>query len=228
MKKMIVFLVLLIMIFFSTSIAAENNWELYQKLDHLSVNRETDAELWETVDSARIIETSLIYNKVSLGGTILRSYDRYAKNHEVSEYGKNENYEEKNKRFYPFDRLSKVTYAGYDSNNNIYLRVYKGTSTKETYSYINRISNNFATEKKEKERYEKIMERIKISNMNKMKDVAIKFILLDDEFYLKFGDDYQEYIVSTNKVIIFEDDLIPNFKINTNSDNSTISVQIIE
>jgi hypothetical protein len=64
--------------------------------------------------------------------------------------------------------------------------------------------------------------------MNKMKDVAIKFILLDDEFYLKFGDDYQEYIVSTNKVIIFEDDLIPNFKINTNSDNSTISVQIIE
>lgn len=227
-KGWVIFLILLSMLFAFNSVTAKNNWELYQKLDHLSVNRETDAELWETIDSARIIETSLIYNKVNLGGTILRSYDRYAKNHEVSEYGKNNQYEEKNKRFYPFNRISKITYAGHDSNDNIYLRVYKDASTKETYSYINEISNNFAKEKKEQKRYEKIMERIKIPTMNKMKEVAIKFILLDDDFYLKFGDDYQEYIVSANKVIIFEDDLIPNFKITTNSKNSSINIEIVD
>lgn len=229
MKKMIIFLVLFLMISFSISIAAENNWELYQKLDHKFVYGESDAELWETIDSASFIETALVYNRVNLGGSVLKSYNRFAKNYEVDEHNKNDQYQEKNKKFYPFFKYTEIIYGGFDSNNNIRLRVYNNNinDRKKIYSEVNQ-DVNFAQKEASEKLLEEDMVRLKIMNMDKMKDVFIKTMLLMDESYLEFEKDYKEYIVSVDKVIIFDNNLIPNFKIKTNSDNSTIKIQIVD
>jgi hypothetical protein len=229
MKKMIIFLVLFLLISFSTSIAAENNWELYQKLDYKSVEGENPAELWENSESDSIIDTALVYKKVNLGGPILKSYNRFAKNHEVAEHNKNEEYQEKNKTFYPFNRYIKIIYNGFDSKNNIHLKVYENyiNNRKEMYSDINRKAN-LIDDETHKEVFEKEKERLNIKNMAKMKDVFIKSSFLGSEFSFEFNKNYKEYIVSSDKVIIFDNSLIPNFKININSDNSTINIKIVD
>jgi|Wag4MinimDraft_13_1082653.scaffolds.fasta_scaffold01153_3 hypothetical protein len=229
MKKMIIFLVLFLLISFSTSIAAENNWKLNHKLDHKAVRGENAAELWENFGSSSFIETALVYNRVNLGGPILKSYDRFAKNYKVEDHNKNKEYQEKNKSFYPFAEYIKIIYNGFDSNNNIHLKIYKSYTSNEEYmyKYINSLVDTTESESNEKE-FEDEMKRLNIKNMDKMKEIYVKSSLLDGEFVFEFEDDYQEYIVAADKEIIFEDDLIPNFIINTNPDDSTISIQIID
>ncbi len=114
---------------------------------------------------------------------------------------------EKNKDSYPLSFL-KVVYSGYDVEGNIYLTVYSNQNNIDKNKLYTDINNVFAT----------------IENPNlALKNWTI-FTTILPEYYKTEGN---SYIVDPSKEVIFNSNLIPTFKIETNNENSDIKINIV-
>jgi hypothetical protein len=228
MKKiLIVFLILFIL---SSSATAARNWEKQYTLDNLFIDSTANGELWETIDKADRINTALVYNKVKIGQPLLISYSRYGANAEISEYYKNEEFIKENQRFYPTGSYLKMVYMGQDAQNNIRLKVYDHYygNEKKLYKRINSLIEEDYPSEEDKEG---MLERTGIESEKKLKEVIVKIITLDsDYYYFDLDTDsapYDDFQLSSNKILKFWDESIPPIKIKTNMIDSTIKVEIV-
>lgn len=226
-KTLILFLILFI---FVLPVAAERNWEKQYTLDDLYIDSTAEGDLWETVDKADRVNTALVYDKVKIGNPVLTSYSRYGKNAEINDYYKNDYFIKDNQKFYPTGSYLKIIYMGQDSQGNIKLRIYDHYSgnREKIYSRINDLieKENFM----EKDKVEGMLSRTDIESKRDLKEVLIKILTLNSEYYYfrldTKTDPYNDFELTSSKTIEFGNGLIPPLKITTNRNNSTIKVEV--
>lgn len=190
------------------SSVAQGDWIKRYDSDNIT-EWKTDMELWEGKGKGWMNYKTELYKETSIGGIILKSYGYV--NWDIKD--KNNYYfdswvlKKEYKEYYP-DSFLKIKYMGCDVEGNIQVKIIQDNAKKDNL----------------KELYKKINE-VKLIKDSKERQKINYIFMLVNKYYKKYGN--KEYIVNPNKTIIFDDNLIPPLKIETNSKNTNIEVKII-
>lgn len=202
-RKIVLFTILLLfsLCFINVNVEASNSftWE--------RSSSDNSKELWVSKGNNIGINYKLLnHNKVSIGGTLINSYN-YLENIENAKKYNDFPIKSENIPFYPSEFM-KIVYNGYDTEGNIYLKVYRQTTNDDDFKKIIKDVN---------ELFEDVNESKRLDKVNLLNDIILK-----EEY-----KNYDEHIVNPSKIIKFDDALIPPFKIKTNDSNSDISIELL-
>lgn len=202
-RKIVLFAILLLFSSCFININAQTSnsftWEISSS--------DNSKELWKSKGYNIGLNYKLLnHNKVSIGGTLINSYN-YLENIENAKRYNDFPINSENIPFYPSEFI-KIVYNGYDTEGNIYLKIYRQTTNDDDFKKIIKDVN---------ELFGNINEAKKLDKVRLLDNIILK-----DEY-----KNYEKYIVDTSKIIKFDDELIPPFKIKTNNSNSDISIELI-
>lgn len=232
MKK--VFFITVICLLILSQITLAEEWGLVTKLDNFYKDEEINAELWETSSEGVISNknNALVKNNVSLNGVIVKSYESYTQKSDIIKPLSAE-VKEKNKKYYPNYNYLKIIYSGFNKSS-IFLTIYKeelgAKKRSEVFGKINSISNDLDNMlKEESKKLINTMRRLDISDKKKIKDIAVKQNMLMHDHYLGFNNYNREKIeINTSKILKFDNDLIPDLRIQLNKRDSDIKVEVVK
>ncbi|MGM0411077.1 MAG: hypothetical protein ACQEQF_09995 [Bacillota bacterium] len=208
-KKKLIVVAVVVIILFSFNNITYAYWE--KSFDSKSLdNRNKKWQIWNENNGFYQREL-ILWNNVSLGGDILIAYE-YSPMWDIND--KNEHFyhntsvlKEKYKEYYPINFI-KLVYSGSDNSGNVYLKVYKGQNSDNNLKKLYKNINSWLD-----------------TDMEKHDKKNTVFYQLKD--YFAEYEEYNEYVIDSDKIIKFSNELLPSLMIDLNNEDSTISVKIL-